>query len=61
VQELPDYEQHARIIGVGINAAVGSGRYFGLCCRRRMSKHHAPNFLIPVSADIVEDVLAFHC
>jgi hypothetical protein len=25
-----------------------------------MSKHHAPNFLIPVSADIVEDVLAFH-
>jgi hypothetical protein len=24
VQEPPDYEQHARIIGVGTNAAVGT-------------------------------------
>jgi hypothetical protein len=39
----------------------GNRRMF--CLSRRapgMPKYHAPNFLISVSADIVEDVLAFH-
>jgi hypothetical protein len=32
----------------------------GKDCAAGMAQHHAPNFLIPVSANIVEDVLAFH-